>query len=384
MTPGVVKLARALGLLAAPFACLYGFAWYVLSASGELEPVERVIEVQRTSAGVVLFGPAYTDNTTSYKLRAVLRRRPEVVVLGSSRVMPIRTEFFRRGVSFYNAGARVRRVEYFNDFLERLPAGGEPRVIIAGLDQWLFAPGLIVPTGAALELTRPDPTPVQILGNRLRVIFRDYLVGKYTLRGLMSEKSGALSFGTRARVQGRGFRNDGSYRFTVEADPEVQEKVFQAALRDMVAPGVMAYAPGLTVSSEVVGEVRRFLLACRARGIYVVGFLPPFRHRILEVLTSAPDRYGYLAKIAPTLAPVFEEAGFGFFDFSDLARLGASDEEALDTMHMSEKAYVRLFVEMVRRDAVLRRFVADVESLSATLAGSRSHYHVFGDGDESN
>ena len=87
-------LAGRLAVLAAPFVLLHAVALHVLLASGELERVDDVIELQKTSARPVLFGPAYSNHTAYYKLHAVLSRRPTVIALGSSRVMTVRSPLF--------------------------------------------------------------------------------------------------------------------------------------------------------------------------------------------------------------------------------------------------------------------------------------------------
>lgn len=126
-------------------------------------------------------------------------------------------------------------------------------------------------------------------------------------------------------------------------------------------------------------NLKAFLRACKQRGVHVIGFLPPFTHRVYEALASMPEQYGYLSRLAPALRPAFEETGFGFFDVSDLASVGAPDVEALDPVHPSEKASLRLFMRMAQNNAVLREVTADETYLSARLNQSRSYYEVFGD-----
>ena len=367
-------LAGRLALLAAPFALICGFVLHVLLASGELERVDDVIELQKTSARPVLFGAAYSDHTAYYKLHAVLSRRPTVIALGSSRVMAVRSALFRNEVAFYNAGSPLLHVGFFTEFLSRVPAGREPRLIVVGLDHWLFSAGWPRSSPAMPELSQGGPDPFKVLGNGLRKVVVDYLLGKYALADLARVKGDTVLIGMNAVVNRHGYRNDGSHRISA---PGPQKQIHDDMLRDIVA-GMRIFAPAKTISPESVEDLRRFLLLCQSKGIYVVGFLPAFTHRFYTAL-AGHDRYAYLRDLAPKLAPIFRDAGFAFFDFSDLAVVGASDAEAFDPVHISEKAYVRLFVEMARRDARLREVIADVGDLSARLTASRSDAYVFGE-----
>jgi hypothetical protein len=78
------SFAAKILLYALPFVVVLLFPVAVLTISGEFAPVERVIELQTHATKPVLFGKAYSDPTATYKLNSVLRRRPEVMALGTS------------------------------------------------------------------------------------------------------------------------------------------------------------------------------------------------------------------------------------------------------------------------------------------------------------
>jgi hypothetical protein len=373
----VRALSIRLVMLAAPFALVYAFAGYVLFASGELERIDDVVAVQHGRAREVLFGTAYSDHTAYYKLRAVLTRRPAVLVLGSSRVMTIRSALFRTDLPFYNAGGPLPRVALFADFLRRVPLGDEPRLIVVGLDHWLFSAGWPRSIDTMPDLSKGGPERFKVVGNSVQKVVTDYLLGKYTLAQLAQPHEDTLLIGMNAVVNRFGFRNDGSHRITGPADPRLQNQIHEETLRD-IAAGIRLFAPAASVSPEAVEDLRQFLRQCRARNIHVVGFLPPFTHRFHTALL-ANGRYSYLLELVPKLSPVFSEAGFAFFDFSDLAVVGASDAEAFDTFHVSEKAYLRIFLQMAAQERSLREALADVGELKARLAASRSDAYVFGD-----
>ena len=88
------------------------------------------------------------------------------------------------------------------------------------------------------------------------------------------------------------------------------------------------------------------------------------------------DQYGYLRALPSYLAPLFNEYGFQLFDFSDLQSVGASDVETIDGFHASERATVRILLELQKADATLRPYVLDPAVLETKLRIA-SPYVVF-------
>src|SRR5262245_18537506 len=102
-TTATARFARKLTAFAGPIvvylAVNAGLPWY----AGEFESVVTVA-ARQASGDPLLYGPAYRDNYYVFKRAAVIRRHPEVLVLGSSRSMQFRAGLFTDGSRFYNAG----------------------------------------------------------------------------------------------------------------------------------------------------------------------------------------------------------------------------------------------------------------------------------------
>src|SRR5438128_1958379 len=83
------------------------------------------------------------DIVEAYQLRETLRRRPELLVLGSSRVLSTREFFFpgcERRWCFYNAGLGMRTLREGLEFMRAVTAVSPPRVLVLGVDQWQLNP----------------------------------------------------------------------------------------------------------------------------------------------------------------------------------------------------------------------------------------------------
>lgn len=364
-----------------PFIPLFGLPAYVLWRSGEMEEIGRIIDLQSRPRPSVLFGLAYSNPVKLYKLETVLERRPRMLALGSSRVMQFRSAFFRDGASFYNAGGGVSEVGHFRRFLERLPRGHEPALILAGLDHYFFNPSWF--NDVEGDIGRPEARHTRLSGiyvGAWKKVWGDYFAGKLELDRLRETPAETTLIGAMARMNRSGFRNDGSYYYgsyikaMLAGDCESQEDCGFRNTLDRIEKGYGRFEYGDRVSDSSLALLEDFLSACASRHIKVIGFLPPYAHQVYAAMLSSGN-HGYITELPHRLRPLFARFGFPFFDYSDLSVLGAGDEETKDGFHGSEKAYLRLFLDMAAKDSALAAY-ADLPRLRSRLALAPNPYEV--------
>jgi len=359
-------------LFCLPLIALFGFPALVLLASGELLPLDvYVYAAQHLPQS--RFGLAYSNPIEAYKLRLLLVRQPRVVALGTSRVMQFRQQLFQPPESFYNAGGIIARVEHLNPVLARIPRAQQPDVLIVGLDQYFFNPRWTdmaqINWDAQLDGTR-NPDAFKIFTANWRQVYADAFAGKFSLLDVLPNATTWSYFGLNARVRNRAFRFDGSHAPGNGSDPLLDRSAEDYEYRDTlrrIEAGSDRFKYAQALSADALQALDRFLSAARARGIHVVGFLPPYAHTIYAKMMAMGDDYAYMKKLPLTLQPMFEQYGFTFYDFSDIASVGASDAETLDGFHGTETAYLRLFLQMIDRDPILKRYAADQDWLRAEL-----------------
>src|SRR3989344_4058651 len=123
-----------------PFGLFSFFPLGVLYVSGELVPVKDRIARQQNSASEMLLSKSYFVEEEDLRRETFLYVRPQVTMLGNSRVYPIRQEFFNDDVTFYNtADFGVGIGHAFSEFWPLLEGGKEPEVVMVGLEQNLFS-----------------------------------------------------------------------------------------------------------------------------------------------------------------------------------------------------------------------------------------------------
>ncbi len=374
------RLVAKLLIFSVPFAVILLLPAAIMQASGEFTRVGTVIALQSDSAEPVLFGRAYSDPTARYKLESVLQRKPEIVILGTSRVLALRSALFDKEVRVFNAGNGVTRLRHYRLFLRKLPPDRTPRVIVLGLDQYLFNSNFdsLAPDDMEEQWNTERPRRADFFAS-WKTLYADHMRGKFAVKDIFASTS-ERRIGINAIVHANAFRNDGSYNWgqliANPADPENPDYGFQNTF-DRIAKGDRRFQYAEHVAEDNVAELRRFLADCRDRNIHVVAFLPPFAHAVYEKMRSMPIDYGYLSALPARLQPVFAEFGYTFFDFSDLASLGSPDSETIDGFHGSEKAYVRLFVRLIEGDPVLRSFARDPDYLIARIERASGDHQVF-------
>src|ERR1043165_3488984 len=128
------KFFLKLFLLGLPFILYYGIAFGVLLKSGELHSADDVVALQKEHT--ILFGQAYQNPDKYYKLTSAIGHKPEVLALGTSRIMQIRDVFFRDKSRFYNAGGGADHIGLYKAFREHMPKEALPKVLIISCDQF--------------------------------------------------------------------------------------------------------------------------------------------------------------------------------------------------------------------------------------------------------
>jgi hypothetical protein len=368
---------RALFLRRIAFFCLPVMLFLASSTgvvvyAGELMPLREVALLQAGKTSV-LYGRAYRVNYFAYKLIAAQMRRPKVLVLGSSHVMQIRSQFFnKQPTTFYNAGGAIHNLTEIQEFLKYLVPGQTPEVLIVGLDQaWFNGHG----AAGFSERRVGDPIdeeywpPTDRLMNMSKAAFSDVLAGKIPIGGLLNRSEPAYrvqAIGLNAIVHGTGFRNDGSLQWGpgLTGLPPLADRLKPGI--DQMNANTFYYSRSEQIVDSRIHEVETLLKYASARKIYVIGFSPPFAPTMYRRMMD-DGGYQYLPKLSSRLAALFVRYGFNYFDFTDAASVGAVDDDMLDDSHPSEYVCLQLYVRMLESaPSILGRFsdLAVLQSVS--------------------
>jgi len=380
MTEARLFIAKA-ALLLLPFAIPLAFPTFVLWGAGEFVSQEQIIHQQSRGGDDLIVGLAFSNPWRTFKLEAALQRQPQILVLGSSRSVPLRGTWFKEPSKFYNAGMGVSVLWHHEEFLRRFPIHALPRLLLLDLDQWDFNDN----SSTTDSTDRRDPyfhsaqEPLHLIQERWKEIYQLHREGRFSTSEIFRNALGGRYLGLTAVTQRAGFRNDGSrvdpHMFnTTSPAPGLHDPAYETAIQRIMAgatPGNSRYEHGTTVSDERLDTLLSLLSFCQDHHIHVAAFMPPYAHKVIEVMRAKGDSYAYFFALNGRLQPLFKQHGFSLSDFSDIQSLSLPDSEVCysDGYHSSEKTYLKLLIELARADGHVSAAV-DLPALEALLLRS--------------
>lgn len=321
-------------LFLSPLLLIGGLNLFFLTNYKELLSVEELSEKKGS-----LIGLAYSDPVKEFKYRVLSSRQPEILALGTSRVLQFRGFYFTEPKKFYNGGRSVDRIKDVESFLKNYP-GVLPKTIILGLDQNFFseawddtrAPGFNQYDGSRKFIGR--------LHNCSKEFTDDLLDLK--VHWTPSEVSGLELIGLTALSYHEGFRDDGSYMYgrRLLLDGENYKYNFSSTLKRIKKQKSKFKASA--INREAIAVFENILKLCQTKKIRLITFLPPYAHTVYEELRLRKDEYPYVFKLHNELLPLCIKYGSVNYDFSDLKSINSNDYETIDGFHGSETAYLKI------------------------------------------
>ena len=333
----------------------------VLQWSGEIWPIERVLAYQRMHPEA-LFLRATDQVFYAYKYRAIVERRPRILVAGSSRTMKFRAEMFGdRARDFYNAGGILNSLRDAHDLAMLLPTSRAPDVLLLGVDLW-WLNDLVAPTYRfETEIAKGTGIDEHIVAMRWLIV----QPRSYAAEALSIVRGGSPAIGISARERGGGFRADGSFKSRVAAPQTERDWRFvdreTPPIIDRVRGAYANFPPAERMSSERLALLDRTLARLQQRHVAVVGYLPPFASDVVAALRSDPRHARFWAEFRRAVPEVFRRHGFALVDASETSAFGMDVRAMSDGEHAEETFHVH----------VLKALLGD-DRLSAALPGARA------------
>ena len=349
-----------------------GFSVLCLYQTGELRSYSYYIRPLKQDQ---LFGLAYSYYDKSYKFHMTDEVcRPQVLALGSSRMMQVKRSVVNPDYSFYNAGGAIQNVQELSLFINKLHES--PQLMLVNLDQWWF-------NRAYLEDNQPFSSSVydepafefSKLGQLICDFYTDLIKGKINL----VKAFGSHHIGLNAICNENGFAADGSrYQGDMIVAPEQQEDYNFKNVLGRIRDGDQRFQYGDQADSSLVSVVDDFLNLCVARKIKVVAFLPPFAPYVYQRMQET-GKYGYMSKLYDMLRPLFDQhEDCSLYDFTDVTDTGAHNYDFDDGFHGSEIIYNGMIRQMIRQDSTLVPFFVsepEMERLDSIYISKNIRYH---------
>lgn len=351
------RFGARLGLFLLLVAVVIGFSVVSLYKAGEIRPFSSYIHSLKQGQLFEL-GYSYVDKAYKFHMTDEVMR-PQVLALGSSRIMQVRHSIVSPEYSFYNAGGAIQKVRELPMFLNKLH--DSPKLILMNLDQWWFNRAYInddqpfdssVYDGPEIDLLK--------LGRLVCDFYTDLVKGKINLVKVFSSDN----IGLNAICNDNGFTADGTPNSGDRVIiPEEQDDYNFKDVLERIRLGNNRFQYGEQADSTQIRDLEDFLSLCVARHIKVVGFLPPFAPFVYQRMQET-GKYGYMSQLYKMLLPVFDKfEGCSFYDFTDVTDTGAHNYDFYDGFHGSELIYNGIIRQIVRQDSTLAPFFVPEEEM---------------------
>jgi len=332
-----------LALFSTPLFLFLCLNYLFLRNAGELMAIPTIIALQQNPDTFCLYGTALYGDTFRYKMDALALRKPDIVTIGSSRMLQFRERFFAE--PFFNLSNTVSNLNEGQDVVEGiLKSPHRPKIVIFGVDFWWFNGAYIPPIPY-----RPRAEPLhQFEGYFLFKPFLWLKERKITTQDYIhtilhpAAREDPCNIGIQALKRRSGFAPDGSqYSFI---DPDVgaasdgQENPFGEIAQIRAGKDRYTYAP--KADPRHAQMFLRLIGRLRKADIEVIVLFPPFAESVADALRQEGTHYG----IFDDLREQMRAAGIFFLDATDPSTFGSTNCEFMDGVHSGDIVDARLLL----------------------------------------
>lgn len=346
MSPWSV-FVRRLTYFVAPYCVLAIVVTLLVARSGELLPA-RLVAWMMNGPITFVYLNEFSDHSFQFKLESARLRRPEVLVIGGSRMNQWRSAMFKP-YEFFNASNCLYVQRDYRRFLDGL-GDYSPRVLIFSLDFYTFN------ADYDAFFDNVSFSDMDGFGSPQQMSIARSLLGRAkadpaALLPVQREPlHGVPALGLHAARTGTGFRRDGSYQYgaAILGRSDLGAVSIDSAV-GRVDSGAVPLLRSDHLDRERRSEFERFAAVARQRGIKLVAITMPFAPRLKQALDRSSQHGIWREFQNDETARWVRQQGVLYFNFSDLDSFGGKPDEFVDPFHPSETAYLRMLQVMLRK-----------------------------------
>ena len=304
------------------------------------------------------------NNYRKIKLEKILNNNSyDVWVLGTSRVLQLREEMFSS--SFYNLGLMIDPISDIKTFLDVVPKNKMPKLIILGLDQWVFNMDWVENTELKNQYFWqksfryfPNFQDIRDLNSK---ILNDEIQYFETVKKAVNSKN---KIGLSAILNNSGIRHDGSMyygekiKFLSNNKNIDYSSEFENAI-DRINNGNRRFQVGKTPRQKSFKELSEVLKVLKSYNIKMIAFFTPFSKIVYDKMNEVDYNYDYIKISSKKLNILFEayENDYEFWDYSDPMLINSDNNEFIDGFHAGELTYAKIILNMIENNSVIHNHI---------------------------
>ena len=310
----------------------------------EIKSIEKIVERQIKKDSI--YGAAFNSNTFNYKLSLIERTNPEIIALGSSTIMTLKQEIFKK--SFVNAGGAMNNIDegiLFINELEKIEK--KPKLIILNLDFWWF--NKLYNEYDNKDFLYHKNTVNKINIETLYNLNKSILLKKipfysfnyiFNNNNILNEYTSQDSLGLSAITKGSGYKIDGSYEYGNllfgEGNADIK---FQNTLNRIENQNARFQIGELPDQNEI-SKLKYLITLIENLNLDYIVLIPPIANSVYLKIDGNKN-YNYIFKTFEILKHQIGENIQIFFN-PDISN--SNDCEFIDGFHPGSVSFAKVFL----------------------------------------
>lgn len=328
-------------LMGSLFICLAPKLSYIyLKRSYQIYSVEKIAKLQQLRGGYYL--PMNAEY--QYKMSLLKIRKPEIITLGTSRVLGFRQFMFN--VPFVNMGRTFGGLKMISTLKDILRIH-KPRIIILGLDWWDFI------RKSEKKWKNSGFNGTQVIFQQMLSPYEWIFQGKISLKEFFSViftgKADGVdnnSYGVPARHHVEGYDKDGSiYYFSkltaLTSDNYQFKHVLHRILHDSPSSGY--FKVGSHIPNSKWRELNKIKMLLERHNVKLIIYLAPEPPQIIKAMMKS-RHYGYLDELLHSS----DKFGSDYYNLFDPRSYGSTACEFIDDLHSGDIVSMRILLAIAR------------------------------------
>ena len=298
-----------------PIVFISIFACWIYYTGKEHYSIATVYKMQKDNSAI-LISKAYSNLGNEYAFYNIINQKPEVLILGASRVANLKPSDFSH--SAYNANINLISMEYYYAFLQELKKyDALPKTLIFGVEQWLFNENF---TDTNKDINSNIDSYLRVAEHQKHItlyafqkIISDFFQGKIDLKKLCNSPH----IGIAARMRNSGWDIHGSPydESFIPLNKSAYKKEYHDTTLKQIKDNTGVYVWGDHLSEKTITFFQNIIHLCKTNDINLYVFLPPYSPEIFQEMTES-NRYLYLVKMQTIFQEYADKYNFYFFDFT--------------------------------------------------------------------
>lgn len=311
-----------------PIFFIAGIYEVAMSDMGETHSMKKVHDLQENNHEVLFMRKILSQEFNFYKEFGIKKYAPEILIVGSSRVMQFRSSYFKG--SFYNAGGLLQNKWDLNKFIKS--SLGAQKIII-GIDPWWFKEDNIDNSkswiGAKEELVSSKDRYLGLLKPSL--VFSSFFKNRIL-----------YNIGANAQIGNGGFRFDGSMKIPDERIELLEtEKKFidteSPPIKERIINGLtLRFSLSKIDTNSFIESVKLISERIKMGNEKIIVYLPPFSNESTMSLTKTESQHKFKVFMYEFMPKILRKYKVPFIGIESPSDYALDDTYFIDGIHPSE------------------------------------------------